>query len=60
MRALFYPKEPQIRENAVKHRLHEHQVFGALSHFNQTSQGGELQAKLNTGDMGGGCQIHSE
>lgn len=50
VRTLYYPKEPQIRENAVKYRLHEHQDFGTLSHLCQNSQGGGLQAQLNTGE----------
>lgn len=48
VRTLYYPKEPQIGENAVKFRLPEHQDFGTLSHLCQNSQVGGLQAKLTT------------
>lgn len=50
VRALYYPKEPQIRENAAKYRMVEHQDFGTLSHIHQTSEGGGLQAKLHNGE----------
>ncbi len=50
VRTLYYPKEPRIRENAVKLRLPEHQDFGTLSSINQCQRGGGLQAKLHTGE----------
>lgn len=50
VRTLFYPKEPYIPENAVKFRMQAHQDYGTLTHICQNSQGGGLQAKLNTGE----------
>lgn len=51
LRSLYYPKEPQIRENAAKFRMQEHQDSGTLSHICQNSQrGGGLQAKLSNGE----------
>ncbi len=51
VRTLYYPKEPRIRENAVKLRLPEHQDFGTLTSIYQNLKaGGGLQAKLHTGE----------